>query len=100
MLFTFADLDSGKKAETALRQSDGSERDVLGLICQGQTDLDMSESLKLSHNTIRSPASLYRKIGVNRRAAAIIWARERGITGKDAIKSRRQGRSVEQVGKY
>jgi hypothetical protein len=53
MLFTFADLDSGKKAETALRQSDGSERDVLGLICQGQTDLDMSESLKLSHNTIR-----------------------------------------------
>jgi DNA-binding NarL/FixJ family response regulator len=68
------------------------ERDVLGLICQGQTDLDMSEILKLSHNTIRNHlASLYRKIGVNRRAAAIIWARERGITGKDAIKSRRRG---------
>ena len=66
------------------------ERDVLGLICQGQTDLDMSESLKLSHNTIRNHlASLYRKIGVNRRAAAIIWARERGITGKDAIKFRK-----------
>ena len=46
------------------------ERDVLGLICQGQTDLDMSESLKLSHNTIRNHlASLYRKIGVNRRAS-------------------------------
>ena len=69
------------------------ERDVLGLICQGQTDLDMSESLKLSHNTIRNHlASLYRKIGVNRRAAAVIWARERGITGKNAIKSSRPGR--------
>jgi DNA-binding CsgD family transcriptional regulator len=43
------------------------ERSVLGLICQGQTNLDMSESLKLSHNTIRNHlASLYRKIGVNR----------------------------------
>ena len=52
----------------------------------------MSESLKLSHNTIRNHlASLYRKIGVNRRAAAIIWTRERGITGKDEIESRRPG---------
>lgn len=62
------------------------ERDVLGLICQGQTDSEMSEALKLSHNTIRNHiASLYRKIGVNRRGAAIIWARERGITGKDSV---------------
>jgi PAS domain S-box-containing protein len=71
------------------------ERDVLGLICQGQTDQEMSESLKLSHNTIRNHlASLYRKIGVNRRAAAIIWARERGITGRNAIKSKRPGRTA------
>jgi PAS domain S-box-containing protein len=71
------------------------ERDVLGLICQGQTDQEMSESLKLSHNTIRNHlASLYRKIGVNRRAAAIIWARERGITGRNAIKSKRPGRTT------
>jgi hypothetical protein len=100
MLFTFADLDSGKKAETALRQSDGSERDVLGLICQGQTDLDMSESLKLSHNAIRITCVALSQDRGQSAAAAIIWARERGITGKDAIKSRRQGRSVEQVGKY
>jgi DNA-binding CsgD family transcriptional regulator len=52
----------------------------------------MSESLKLSHNTIRNHlASLYRRIGVNRRPAAVIWTRERGITGKDEIKSRRPG---------
>jgi hypothetical protein len=28
----------------------------------------------------RHVASLYRKIGVNRRSAEIIWARERGIS--------------------
>ena len=61
----------------------------------------MSESLKLSHNTIRNHlAPLYRKIGVNRRPAAIIWARERGITGKLKSSPEGQGRSVEQVRKY
>jgi PAS domain S-box-containing protein len=69
------------------------ERDVLGLICQGQSDAEMSETLKLSRNTIRNHvSSLYHKIGVNRRGAAIIWARERGITGKDAIKPAKRAR--------
>jgi PAS domain S-box-containing protein len=63
------------------------EREVLGLMCQGQSDLEMSDTLRLSRNTIRNHvASLYRKIGVNRRGAAIIWARERGITGNEKIK--------------
>lgn len=67
------------------------EREVLGLICQGQSDEEMSETLKLSRNTIRNHvSSLYHKIGVNRRAAAIIWARERGITGRDTIKRRKR----------
>lgn len=62
------------------------ERDVLGLVCQGLSDADMSETLRLSRNTIRNHvSSLYQKIGVNRRGAAIIWARERGITGKDSL---------------
>jgi PAS domain S-box-containing protein len=63
------------------------EREVLGLICQGQSDPEMSDTLKLSRNTIRNHiSSLYHKIGVHRRGAAIIWARERGITGADALK--------------
>ena len=58
------------------------EREILGLICNGQSDADMGETLHLSKNTIRNHiASLYGKIGVNRRAAAVIWARERGFTG-------------------
>jgi PAS domain S-box-containing protein len=66
------------------------ERDVLGLICEGQSDPQMSETLKLSRHTIRNHVSaLFRKIGVNRRSAAIIWARERGIAGKEALKRRK-----------
>ncbi len=54
------------------------ERDVLGLICEGRNDGEMSAILNLSQNTVRNHvASLYRKIGVNRRSAAVIWARER-----------------------
>jgi DNA-binding CsgD family transcriptional regulator len=66
------------------------EKEILGLICQGKCDLQMSTELNVSHNTVRNHiASLYRKIGVNRRGAAILWARERGITG-DNLRSRRR----------
>jgi PAS domain S-box-containing protein len=64
------------------RVSDLTERelDILTLICQGLNDQQMSNKLKLSRHTVRNHvSSLYRKIGVNRRAAAIVWARERGI---------------------
>jgi PAS domain S-box-containing protein len=68
----------------ALDELTDRERDILGLICQGQSDGDMSQTLGLSPNTIRNHvSSLFRKIGVNRRAAAIIWARERGVSGRD-----------------
>jgi DNA-binding CsgD family transcriptional regulator len=57
------------------------EREVLGLICEGQNDAQMATALGLSENTVRNHvAALYRKIGVKRRTAAVIWARERGIT--------------------
>lgn len=70
------------------------EREVLGLICEGCSDFEMSRKLNLSENTVRNHiASLYRKIGVNRRSAAIIWARERAITGQAnlGVKARRRG---------
>ncbi|HVX79043.1 MAG TPA: LuxR C-terminal-related transcriptional regulator [Bradyrhizobium sp.] len=69
------------------------EREVLALICEGRTDADMSLALGLSPNTVRNHiASLFRKIGVNRRSAAIIWARERAITGRDAFPEKRSKR--------
>lgn len=55
------------------------ERDVLALIGEGLDDKAVAERLGLSHNTVRNHvARLYAKIGVNRRSAAVIWARERG----------------------
>jgi DNA-binding NarL/FixJ family response regulator len=69
------------------------EREVLGMICKGRTDAEMGKELKLSQNTIRNHvASLYRKIGVNRRSAAIIWARERAITSEVALGGTRRKR--------
>src|SRR5579885_1368810 len=57
------------------------EREILALICEGRSDAEMSQILRLSQNTIRNHvASLYRKIGVNRRSAASIWAREWALT--------------------
>jgi DNA-binding CsgD family transcriptional regulator len=70
------------------------EREILGLICEGRGDGEMSKMLNLSPNTVRNHvAALYRKIGVNRRSAAIIWARERAITSQEALAPKRRPRS-------
>lgn len=60
----------------------GREREILGLVCQGLTDPEISDFLKLSRNTVRNHlAAIYSKINVHRRAAAVVWARQRGIYG-------------------
>lgn len=67
------------------------EKEILGLICQGKSDLEMSTYLGLSHNTVRNHiSSLYRKIGVHRRGAAILWAGQRGITAERLRSTRRR----------
>ena len=59
------------------------EREVLELVCDGLDDKAIADRLHLSGNTVRNHVSrLYAKIGVNRRSAAVIWARERGIGGR------------------
>ncbi len=56
------------------------EREVLELICSGHGDAAIAERLGLSRNTVRNHvATLYGKIGVNRRSTAVIWGRERGF---------------------
>jgi PAS domain S-box-containing protein len=60
------------------------ECDVLSLICQGLTDTQIASRLHVSRNTVRNHlAAIYAKIDVHTRSAAVIWARERGFTGKD-----------------
>ena len=56
------------------------EIEVLGVICEGGGDAQIAERLSMSPNTVRNHvARIYAKIGVNRRGAAIVWARERGL---------------------
>jgi DNA-binding NarL/FixJ family response regulator len=56
------------------------EREVLELICEGLDDKGIAQRLALSGNTVRNHvAGIYAKIGVNRRTAAVAWARQRGL---------------------
>ena len=68
------------------------EREVLALVCQGRSDAEMAAELRLARTTARNHvAALYRKLGVNRRSALIVWARERGIGG-DGVPPKRSRR--------
>jgi PAS domain S-box-containing protein len=56
------------------------EKEVLSLLCEGGDDAAIAREMGVSRNTLRNHiARVYQKIGVNRRAAAILWARERGF---------------------
>ena len=69
---------SGRQAELA--DLTRREREVLTLISVGQCDLDIARQLGLTRSTVRNHvATLYSKIDVHSRSAAIVWARERGI---------------------
>jgi PAS domain S-box-containing protein len=70
----------GSKAKGELSDLTPREKEVLSLICKGHGDAEIASILKLSRNTVRNHISmLYGKIGVNRRSAAVIWGRERGL---------------------
>lgn len=69
-------------AATELSELTAREREVLGLMCQGLSDADIVKQLKLTRNTVRNHvARIYGKANVHSRAAAVVWARERGFTG-------------------
>ena len=74
-------------------------REVLGLVAQGMPDGEIAAKLGISQNTLRNHiAAIYAKLGVHRRAALVVWARERGIgassqTHVKTAKSRRKIKS-------
>lgn len=62
------------------------ERDVLALICRGYDDKRIARTLNVAGNTVRNHvARIYAKIGVNRRIAAVAWARARGFDGQGVV---------------
>jgi PAS domain S-box-containing protein len=71
---------SAEQAAASLSDLTAREREVLTLVCRGKSDPEIAAELQLARNTVRNHiASLYQKLGVNRRGALIVWARERGI---------------------
>lgn len=82
---------SGPDAE--LSDLTSRELEVLGLMCEGQTDEEISGALGLSRNTVRNHVSrIYTKIGIHRRAGAIVWARTRGVLEYELPKERARRR--------
>lgn len=68
-------------------------REVLGLMAQGLSDDEVAEKLGMSRNTVRNHVSaIYKVVGVRRRSALVVWARERGL-GASAKTSERQRRT-------
>jgi DNA-binding NarL/FixJ family response regulator len=73
------------RAQAAASVADLTQRkcEVLTLVCRGLRSLgdpEIAAELSLARNTVRNHvASLYQKLGVNRRSALVVWARERGI---------------------
>ena len=56
------------------------EREILIRVAQGATDSEIVEEFRISRNTVRNHlTALYRKLGVNRRSAVVVFARERGL---------------------
>jgi len=73
--------------QTELADLTPREMEILGLMCQGQSDAEIVKALGLTRNTVRNHvARIYSKAAVHSRAATIVWARERGVTGTPARK--------------
>lgn len=73
-------LSASVSSSVRLQDLTAREREILTLICRGARDAEIGADLKLSPHTVRNHvASLYKKLGINRRTEVVIWARERGL---------------------
>ncbi len=75
-------IHSGEAAPAGPEIGDLTARaqEVLGLVAQGLSDDEIAGTLGVARQTVRNHVSaIYRKLGVHRRSAVIVWARERGL---------------------
>jgi PAS domain S-box-containing protein len=68
------------KSGTAVSDLTPRGHEVLSLIARGDSDDEIANHLHVSRNTVRNHvAAIYKKIGVHKRPALVVWARERGL---------------------
>jgi len=68
-------------------------REVLSLIAQGLADEEIAARLGIAKNTVRNHVSaIYARLGIRKRSALIVWARERGL-GATAKAQNKQSKS-------
>ena len=77
--------DPGPAAEATPALS-GREREVLGQLCAGLSNKQIARQLSLSENTVKTHlASLYGKLGVQRRTEAMAAAHRLGLVDLDKV---------------
>ena len=55
-------------------------REVLSLVAEGLPDEEIASRLGIARNTVNNHVSaIYRQLGIRKRSAVIVWARERGL---------------------
>ncbi len=68
------------RAEAEIATLSPRARQVLALVAQGLSDDEIAGRLGITRHTIRNHVSaIYTKLGVHRRSAVVVWARERGL---------------------
>ncbi|MDX8457590.1 helix-turn-helix transcriptional regulator [Mesorhizobium humile] len=81
------------KPEAGLADLTPRELEILGLMSQGLSNVEIVKKLGVTQNTVRNHiARIYVKADVHNRAGAVVWARERGFTGIGAGSSKRPRR--------
>ena len=79
-LTTLTQARGSNARQPELAQLPARAREVLGLVAQGLPDQEIAERLGITRNTLRNHiAAIYAKLGVHRRSAVVVWARERGL---------------------
>ena len=75
-------LQSGELDPRRVSELTKRERQVLERVAQGHSNEVISENLGLAKQTVRNYVTrIYEKLGVHTRAEAVVWARERGLSG-------------------
>jgi DNA-binding NarL/FixJ family response regulator len=76
-----APADERPVSEAALRVLTARECDIVELIVTGMSNREIGEELSLSVNSVKTYIrTAYRKMGVQRRTQAMLWALEHGIS--------------------